>query len=132
MQLSSNKTAQRTLRFLLIEDDKTVVYILQTAFSLLDVPYTASSVESAEEGLKLIEQDSWDILLTDYNLPGMNGLELILHLQMRNIALPTIMLSAYDSFELRHRVKQIGVRKYLPKPFDVEEVLDAMRDLLAL
>ena len=75
---------------------------------------------SGEEALEVLEQQAADmvLVLSDINMPGMNGLDLLKHVKGRHPALPVYMVTAYGNDEYRRRAEEIGTDAYLTKPVD--------------
>lgn len=117
-------------RILLVEDDSHIGRIIEMALPELGQPYEFISVISAEEGLDLWNERPFDVLLTDYNLRGMNGLQLVQELRKQGHRVPTLLVTAYDSAELRRDVRNLNIDAYLTKPFFMDELVDIVRRLL--
>lgn len=123
-------TAQQGLRILLVEDDNHIGRIIELALPELGVPYKFVTVLSAEEGLELWAQEPFDLLLTDYNLRGMTGLKLVELLRQRGAHAPTVLVTAYDSDELRKAARALSIEAYMTKPFFMDELVETVRRLL--
>ncbi len=123
-------TSQQSLRILLVEDDNHIGRVIELALSDLGVPYEFTTVLSAEEGLDLWAQQPFDMLLTDYNLLGMTGLKLVELLAERGNRAPTVLVTAYDSPELRREARALNISAYLTKPFFMDELVETIRHLL--
>ena len=65
------------LRILLVEDDGSIARVIAIAMQGLGQPYQLDQAYTAEEGLELWDQGSYDLVLSDYNLRGMNGIAMI-------------------------------------------------------
>ncbi len=109
----------KPLQLLVVEDDvemrKATVTFLNTFFENI---YCAND---GVEALELLGEESIDLILTDINMPNMNGLELIAKLREINCNLPIMILSAHtESSYFLESIKQ-SVDGYLLKPFDVEQ-----------
>lgn len=128
--MASEGDTDRVLRILAVEDDNHIGRIIQLAMPALGIPYEFVIVLSAEEGLELWEQQTFDLLLADYNLRGMNGLKLITTLKERGVAIPMVLITAYDTPQLAREAREIGVSAYIPKPFFVDQLINTIRDLL--
>ena len=118
------------LRILLVEDDNHIGRIIELALPELGLPYEFVTVLSAEEGLELWEGQPFDLLLSDYNLRGMTGLQLIETLRERGVDAPMILVTAYDSADLRRDARTLKVDAYLTKPFFMDELVGTVRRLL--
>jgi CheY-like chemotaxis protein len=125
-------TTQRPLRILLVEDDNAIASVIAIAMQNLGVPYQLDQALSAEEGLDLWEAQPYDLLLTDYNLRGINGLSLILALKRQGAAVPTVLFTAYDTQKLRREARNAGVTLFVAKPFLIDDFVTMTRRLLPL
>jgi two-component system OmpR family response regulator len=122
---------KKTLRILLVEDDGSIARIITIAMRDIGVPYTLDQAFSAEEGLELWDQEPYDVVLTDYNLRGMNGIAMIAALRARGAAdLPTVLFTAYDDARIQKDARAIGVTRFVTKPFMIEEFVRLTRELL--
>ncbi len=117
------------LRILTVEDDSHIGRIIQLAMPELGVPYEFAAVLTAEEGLELWQQQPFDLLLTDYNLRGMNGLKLITMLKDQGFNVPMVLITAYDNPQLAREAREVGVSAYIPKPFFIDELVNVVRRL---
>jgi FixJ family two-component response regulator len=66
-------------------------------------------------------------LILDIQMPGMKGWDLLEHLRAASIALPVILITAYNDAQTHDRAMQAGVVAYLRKPFDDQTLLEALR-----
>jgi two-component system, OmpR family, response regulator len=121
---------KQRLRILLVEDDNHIGRIIELALPELGIPYEFVAVLSAEEGLELWEESPFDLLLTDFNLRGMTGLKLVEILKQRGELTPTVLVTAYDSIEVRKEARSVGVDAYVTKPFFMDELVETVRRLL--
>ncbi|MEI7643411.1 MAG: response regulator [Chloroflexales bacterium] len=120
----------KPIRILLVEDDSHIGRIIELALPELGIPYEFVSAISAEEGIEQWEQRPFDMLLTDYNLRGMNGIQLIEQLRRQGFRVPALLVTAYDSPEIRREVRNLSIDAYLTKPFFIDELVDTVRRLL--
>jgi two-component system, OmpR family, response regulator len=121
-----------TFRILMVEDDSTIAHLIAIAMQMLDVPYRLDQAFSAEEGLDLWRAQPYDLLLTDYNLRGMNGLALIETLKQQGVSVPMVLFTAYDTPRLRKEAEQVGVSAFIPKPFFLDEFVGTARAFLPI
>jgi two-component system nitrogen regulation response regulator GlnG len=79
---------------------------------------------SAQDLLAAFQDDLPDALLTDIRMPGMDGLELLDKIQLSHPDLPVIVMTAHSDLESAVSAFHGGAFEYLPKPFDIKEVVD--------
>lgn len=117
-------------RILLVEDDSGISRVIAISMHDLSIPYQLDQALSAEEGLELWKQEPYDLLLTDYNLRGMSGLALIAELRQSGSTAPMVLFTAYDTPQTRREARALGVSKFIPKPFLLDEFVAIVRGLL--
>ena len=122
---------KQPLRILLVEDDGSIARIIVVAMRDIGVPYLLDQAFSAEEGLELWDVQPYDVVLTDYNLRGMNGIAMLAALKERGaVDLPTVLLTAYDDARIQKEARVVGVTRFISKPFVIEELVRLTRELL--
>lgn len=120
----------KSIRILIVEDDYHISRILQLAMTQGGAPYQQDSALSAEEALEMWQKQPYDLLLTDYNLRGMTGIQLIQTLRERGEQVPVMLMTAYDTPKLEREAKTLNIAAYIPKPFLIEEVLEKIERVL--
>lgn len=112
----------------IVDDDKSVREAIEGL--MRSVGYTAQSFASAREFLASRALRRTACLILDVNMPGMTGPELYGHLVASNIAIPTILITAYPDEEVRARALAAGAICYLGKPFDEATLLGCIHSAL--
>ncbi len=100
-------------RILYIEDERVLARTVQAQLNRRG--YQVDLVSSAEEGLEKLKQGQYDLLLADYNLPGMNGIELLQEAALRNYSLPIIILTAGGDEKVAAEALKWGAADYVIK-----------------
>lgn len=118
------------LKILVVDDD------IGTSLSISDYlelcGYSVLTADNGENALSIIKQEHLDLMVTDIIMPRMNGYELVRQVR-QNIEfrlLPVILLTARTKTQERILGYQSGCDLYLPKPFELEELAAAIRNLL--
>jgi len=115
------------MQILLVEDDRPLARGLQKA--LQTQGYTVNHVETGKAALHVIATEKPDILVLDIGLPDMSGLEVLKNLRKKDTSLPVLLLTARDSTEDKVAGLDSGADDYLPKPFEMTELLARLRVL---
>ena len=115
----TRSTAAR--RLLLVEDEPGLVLTLTDR--LRSEGYAVTSATDGTAGLSQATGDSFDVILLDVMLPGMNGFDLCRELRRRGLTTPIIMLTARGQTMDKVQGLKIGADDYLTKPFDMLELL---------
>jgi len=109
------------IKILFVEDNVETAGLIYDYLSSFD--FTLDVVHTATDGISYIENNDYDLLLLDLNLPDFNGMELIKKIKNR-VALPIIVMSADSNTQSKVRAFKYGASDYMVKPIDLEE-LDA-------
>ncbi|HEY2950974.1 MAG TPA: sigma-54 dependent transcriptional regulator [Verrucomicrobiae bacterium] len=109
---------------LLVDDEKNMRLSLQSVLGTEG--YSVKAVESAEDGLGLLERERFFMVITDAHLGGLSGYELLHRLKKGWPDTPVLMITAYATPKLAVEAIQAGAIDYLSKPFEPEELLHAV------
>jgi DNA-binding response OmpR family regulator len=118
-------------RVLCIEDDaETRILIKKT---LEAVGFSVDTVWGGERGIAAAMQGSFDCVLLDLMMPGMDGFQVLRTLKTQGMtqSLPVIMVSARDDDDTRRRAAAAGAAGFVGKPFQLEQLVSAIRHVVA-
>lgn len=85
----------------------------------------------AESALSFIYENQVDVIITDIQMPGMHGLDMIERIRRVNGDIPVIILSGYSRFDYAQRAIELGVKKYITKPTSPDEINQALEQVEA-
>ena len=127
--LGETAHAAGTKRLLVVDDEE----IIRSVFrDLMGKEAEVVEAESAEEALAQLDRGSFDLIVTDKNLPGLSGLDLAQAARKRNPDSKVILMTGYPSVVTAQQAIELGVQDYLLKPFDeIREVRQKLRAALA-
>lgn len=114
-------------KILLIDDDESIRDSMSMFF--LGEGIHIDTFETAEEGVDAIKKQHYDIIITDYRLPGMDGLSFLKHIHEICPDSFKIFLTAYGSREVLTAATGLGVDEYIEKPFTTRLIKDALSRL---
>jgi two-component system response regulator HydG len=106
---------------IIIDDDVDICALLKRFFERKG--YAVSTAFKAQEGLELIRANSYDVLLTDFRLPDMDGLEVIKNVRKIKSDLPIIVITGYSDVAQAIKAIRLGAYEYVTKPIYPEEIL---------
>jgi len=117
-------------RILIIEDDQAILKILQRG--LVYEGYTVDTAIEGRGGLMLAREHQPDLVILDWMLPGMDGLEVCHRMRTANGSIPILMLTAKDAVQDRVQGLDAGADDYMVKPFNLDELLARVRALTSV
>ena len=102
----------KSLKLLFVEDEEDLVEIISDTLKKLDANFLTA--KNGEVALSLIEENKdIDIIITDINMPVMNGLIMIQEIRKRGYNIPIIIMSAHTELDYINRAKELGIDEYL-------------------
>ncbi|MDB4964852.1 MAG: response receiver CheY associated with MCPs of class [Myxococcales bacterium] len=120
-------------RVLVVEDSATMRGFV-TATLESGGPFTVTQAESGFHALKILPRGRYDLIITDINMPDINGLELVRFIRdsEQHKTTPLLIISTDGREADRDRGLKLGANGYLTKPFEPQQLLDIVRGLLHL
>ncbi|MGD1890875.1 MAG: sigma-54-dependent transcriptional regulator [Cyclobacteriaceae bacterium] len=115
-------------RVLIIDDDPAFCTLLRNFLTKNN--YETQEAYSAKEGIRAVYDQSFDIILIDYRLPDMDGLELLKNIKKRYLHLPVIIMTNYANIKTAVKAMQLGAFEYVTKPINPDEILLSIRNAL--
>jgi two-component system, OmpR family, copper resistance phosphate regulon response regulator CusR len=116
------------IRILLVEDEKKIADTL--AKGLRELNYFVDIAYDGKIGLRMFEAGTFNLIISDINLPGLNGYDLCKAIRNSNQHIPIILLTAFAATEDKIEGFDSGADDYLVKPFEFRELLVRIRALL--
>lgn len=107
-------------RILVIDDD---AYIRNACTDFLkSVGYDTLSAESGEKGVEILEGGNFNMVITDFKMPGMDGLDVLKHVKATSPNTDVIVITAHGTIENAVQAMKLGAYDYLTKNFDLDEL----------
>jgi DNA-binding response OmpR family regulator len=113
------------MRILLVEDEAGIVQFLQQG--LEEEGYEITTASDGEKGLELLLNESYDLVLLDWMLPNLSGLEVCKIFREKNKTTPIIFLTAKDTVQETIEGLQAGANDYIKKPFSFDELVERIK-----
>ncbi|MBS2035538.1 response regulator [bacterium] len=120
-----------TPKILVVDDDEHILRSLSQYLELED--FNVVSASSGPEALTLFQQEKPDLLVLDVMMPGMDGFQVLEKLRNdpETASVPVLMLTARDQHNDILKGYQMGATSYLVKPFNLDELVEAIREVFA-
>ena len=115
-------------KVLVIEDEK-AQWLILTGF-LSHQGFEADWASSGQEALARLQAEPYDLVLLDFRLPDMDGLDLLSKLRKLQPEIPVIMITAFGTIEVAVSAMKVGVFNFLTKPINLDVLLDSMKGAL--
>ncbi|WP_151688750.1 response regulator, partial [Acinetobacter nosocomialis] len=114
-----------TVNVLLVEDDRVLREALADTLDLGGFAYKA--VDSAEQALKVVHEEPFNLVISDVNMPGMDGHQLLAQLRRQQPQLPVLLMTAHAAGERAVEAIRQGAVDYLVKPFEPKALLNLVQ-----
>ena len=113
------------MRILIVEDEVGILQFLQQG--LEEEGYTIETATDGEKVLELLTNESFDLVLLDWMLPKLTGLEVCKAYRLQNKTTPVIFLTAKDTVQETIEGLQAGANDYIKKPFSFDELVERIK-----
>lgn len=119
-------------RILVVEDSPTMRALLAASLEEISAHVKITEAANGFEALRILPRESFDLIVTDINMPDINGLELVSFVKKNPAyaSIPLVIVSTEGSERDRDRGIRLGADAYVMKPFDPEDLREIVRELL--
>lgn len=119
-----------TANILTVDDSASIR--MTTKITLTGAGYTVTEAVDGQDGLTKAKAGNYDLIVTDLNMPNMNGLDMIRALRQspEHTGIPIIFLTTESDAEMKNQAKAAGATGWITKPFDPEQLVKIARKVL--
>ncbi len=118
----------KSMKLLFIEDEEDLLEIIIDTLKKLEANFLTAC--NGKEALEIIaKNEDISVIITDINMPVMNGLLMIKELKKNKNKIPIIVMSAHTETDYINKAKELGVKEYLLKPFDFIKFIDLVTSM---
>jgi DNA-binding NtrC family response regulator len=107
-------------KILFVDDEKSILELLKKVFT--KEGYSVQTAMSAGKAFELLDENDFDLILTDIRLPQKSGMDILKQVMKKKPEIPVIMMTAYGTIKQAVEAFKIGAVDYVVKPFDLEEL----------
>jgi two-component system response regulator (stage 0 sporulation protein F) len=120
----------KSKRILVVDDQESMRDMLADLLDMMG--YEPCTVESGSQALEHLIASEIDLVITDLNMPEMDGLELMKRIKERTPKMPVIVITGYGTFNTERQVLSDGADGYIPKPCTINRVQETVNTALGL
>ena len=120
---------RRLRRILIVDDDPSVLFTFENALEQLP-NCEIETAHSGAQALQRLAEKEFDLLITDYRMPDMDGLALAMRLRQTYPTVAVLMITAFSTQEVRHQAESLHIDRVLDKPVGLAEIRDAAQAAL--
>ena len=118
------------LNILLVDDDRNLVTTLSYGLhKAMGKAITVAICFSGSEALSLLATERFDVVISDFNMPGPSGLELLKRIRQDHREIVLVLITAYETNPLEEEVHRLGIG-YVTKPFEPSRLVQIIHDLI--
>ena len=118
-------------KILIIEDEEPIRRVLVKILTEENSEFVLSEAVEGKQGIKLINDEEFDLVLCDIKMPKMDGLEVLEQAKKSGISTPFIMLTGHGNVETAVHAMKVGAYDFIPKPPDLNRLLISVRNAIA-
>ena len=119
----------KNLDIMIVDDDEWIRESLSIYFESEGCHISTHGM--AEDGLSVLDRKKFDIIITDFKLPGMNGITFLKKIQTSHPHAIKILITAYPTEDIFSQAKKAGAQQLIPKPFTAETIVACLARLIA-
>jgi DNA-binding NtrC family response regulator len=120
---------EETHRILVVDDQESMRTLLKDMLEVIG--YEVTLAEGGEEALSLVKSSSFDLVLSDLNMPGMDGSALLRAIKSSLPQLPVVIITGYGTFHTEKRVMKEGADGYISKPCTLAKIDKTIASIFA-
>jgi CheY-like chemotaxis protein len=129
--MATVQTKEPTRHILIVDDEESVAFFLRASLKELGRGYRIEIANSGEQALQLLSRHSFDLVITDLRMPGMDGLELLSQVRKLHPRTRLVLMTAYGSPKVEMTAYQLGACRYINKPFSIDQFITTVTEALA-
>jgi two-component system response regulator YesN len=129
--MESTLGSNNSFSILIVEDDKSATEVLRLMIPLKFPDSKIYVAENGKAGVELSEKYAPDIVITDINMPGMDGLQMAEQIKTRRMITKFIVITGYSDKIHLDKFSRIGISEYILKPIDLQRLFTAIEKCIA-
>ena len=115
-------------RILIVDDDEDFLHLMGQYLESVGLEHDLAV--SAEQARNLLKGSGYDMVVSDFNMPGESGLDLLRYVSSKYPQTPFVLMTGYDDLRIKRESMRMGVHAYIQKPFYLKELLQTIINLV--
>jgi DNA-binding NtrC family response regulator len=115
-------------RILIVDDDEDILYLMGEYLKSVGLEH--DQAVSAEQARNLLKHSGYDMIVSDFNMPGESGLDLLRYVSSMYPGTPFVLMTGFDDLRIKRESMSMGAYAYIQKPFYLYELLKTIIDLI--
>lgn len=115
-------------KILIVDDEKNFLLSLADMLKVSNSDFSVETAGNGKEACQVIDSTDIDLVVTDLNMPEMDGFELMAHISQISSNIPVIAMTAYGTPEMESRLSNMGAFQYIEKPIDFDSLLHMINE----
>ncbi len=124
-------TGMSDKHILIVDDETTILSVLKRSLEKLDRGYIISTAPDGQSALAQLKGACFDLVITDYKMAGMDGLELLQEVRLRQPEARTILMTAYGNDKVRAEAQKLETYRYMVKPLEIDDFRQTVQAALS-
>ncbi len=124
-------TGMSDKHILIVDDETTILSVLKRSLEKLDRGYIISTAPDGQSALAQLKGARFDLVITDYKMAGMDGLELLQEVRSLQPEARTILMTAYGNDKVRAEAQRLETYRYMVKPLEIDDFRQTVQDALS-
>lgn len=116
-------------RILVVDDQESMRTLLEDMLEVIG--YETTLADGGEQALALLGESQFDLVLSDLNMPGMDGTALLRTIKAKYIGVPVVIITGYGTFHTEKRVMKEGADGYISKPCTLTKIQKTLTEILS-
>ncbi len=116
---------EETLKILLVDDEDHLQEVLGLLLELDG--HQVTTAFSGEQALERAKEGKFDLVITDFKMPGMNGMDVVRSIKKENPDTAVVMITGYPTEDTEKEAQKLGVDDYIAKPFHMDKMREVIR-----
>lgn len=117
-------------KLLIVDDQYGIRLLLHEIFK--KEGYEVFQAANGFQAIDIVVKDCPDLVILDMKIPGMDGVEILKRIKEINKEIKVILMTAYGELDIIEEAKKLGALRYFPKPFDIDEIKEVVREHTSL